>query len=312
MTIDVIGLTKRFGHKVALDDVSFRVNSGRVTGFLGPNGAGKSTTFRAILGLDRPTAGTTLVAGRRYNEHPYPMRVVGAAMDAPSTHPGRTARHHLVWLAEASGIGVSRVNEMLEMVGLDAVANKRVGGFSLGMRQRLAIAAALLGDPQILLFDEPLNGLDPSGIAWARQLFRHLAAEGRTVFVSSHLMSEMAQTAEHVIVIGRGRVLADESRDRFLERSVESAVVVRSPDAHALQQLLTERGAIVTPTGDDSFRTQGINCETVGEIASANGLTLWGLATDKANLESAYFALTKEAVEFTAPPARSNAEATHG
>src|SRR6266700_4322272 len=252
--IEAHDLTKRYGDKLAVDHLSFRVEPGRVTGFLGPNGAGKSTTMRLVLGLDHPEAGTATVNGLPYRDLPRPLRTVGALLEAKAMHPGRSAHNHLLFLAQTQGLPRSRVDEVLALVGLAGVGRKRTGGFSLGMSQRVGVAAALLGDPQVLLLDEPVNGLDPEGILWIRNLMKQLATEGRTVFVSSHLMNEMAVTADHLIVIGRGKLIADCSTQEFIERSSERSVLVRSPDAGKLAGLITaEGGTAVTkpPAGGD-------------------------------------------------------------
>src|SRR5579875_1448521 len=260
------GLTKHFGDVVAVDRLSFDVPPGRVTGFLGPNGSGKSTTMRMVMGLDLPTAGTVTVNGRHYHDLPWPMREVGALLEARSIHPGRSARAHLLALAHSNAIPARRVDEVLELVGLASVARTRVGTFSLGMGQRLGIAAALLGDPGVLLFDEPVNGLDPEGIRWVRTLLKHLAAEGRTVFVSSHLMSEMALTADHLVVIGRGRLIADTSTQAFIRQSGENSVRVRSPQQDALGAALRQAGH--EPVAVDGFlEVTGLTTDEVGDIA---------------------------------------------
>lgn len=299
--IDVRSLTKRYGPTVAVNDLSFQVRSGRVTGFLGPNGAGKSTTMRMILGLDHPTEGSALIDGVPYRHLRHPLRKVGALLDARAAHGGRKAYHHLLCLAQSNDIPASRVREVLRRVGLAEVAHRRVGGFSLGMAQRLGIAAALLGDPEILLFDEPVNGLDPEGIRWIRTLMRDLAAEGRTVFVSSHLMSEMAQTADHLIVIGRGRLIADTSVAEFIGRSAQGHVRVRSPHLSRLAALLN--GADVA-LHDDHLRVRGMSAEAVGELAARAGLTLHELIEVRPSLEAAYMELTGESAEFTADTER--------
>ena len=303
--IEVQSLSKRFGATLAVDDLSFTVRPGLVTGFLGPNGAGKSTTMRVILGLDRPTSGRALIAGRPYVEAPAPLRQVGALLDARDVHGGRRAYAHLLALAQSNGIPRRRVDEVLELVGLTSVARKRVKGYSLGMSQRLGIAAALLGDPPVLLFDEPVNGLDPEGILWIRTLMRSLAAEGRTVLVSSHLMSEMAQTADHLLVIGRGRLLADVSTAEFVNRSAGGAVVVRSPALGRLEQLLRERGLDVT-AANGALRVQGAQAPQVGDLAAEHGLAIHELYTERASLEAAFMAMTAGSVEYAAevPPPR--------
>ncbi|WP_336028849.1 ABC transporter ATP-binding protein [Geodermatophilus sp. FMUSA9-8] len=292
-------LTKRYGDKVAVDGVSFTVRPGHVTGFLGPNGAGKSTTMRMVIGLDRPTSGTVTVDGARYADSPAPLRAVGALLEARALHPGRTARAHLRWMAASNGIPDSRVEEVLGLVGLEAVAGQRVGRFSLGMGQRLGIAAALLGDPPVVVLDEPVNGLDPEGIRWVRTLARSLAAEGRTVLVSSHLMSEMALTADHLVVIGRGRVLADCPMPQFIAEHAASFVRVRSPRAGQLAELLRRSGADVTRDGDE-LHVQGVDAATTGELAAGAGLALHELSLVTSSLEEAFMTLTAGSVEYAA------------
>jgi ABC-2 type transport system ATP-binding protein len=297
--IEVEGLTKRFGSKLAVDDLSFTVRPGMVTGFLGPNGAGKSTTMRMILGLDRPTSGTALIGGRPYETVTGPMHEVGALLDAKDVHGGRTARNHLRALAQSNGLPRSRVDEVLEIAGIASVATKRIKGFSLGMSQRLGIAAALLGDPKVLMFDEPVNGLDPEGIQWIRNLMRRLASEGRTVFVSSHLMSEMSQTADHLIVIGRGRLIADLSVAEFIRKSSANHVKVRSPQGDRLAELLRGRG--VTTTVDDGYLlVQNLDTAAVGDLAAENRITIHELFEEKATLEAAFMELTRDSVEYQA------------
>jgi ABC-2 type transport system ATP-binding protein len=296
--IEADRLTKRYGAVVAVDDLSFTVRPGCVTGFLGPNGAGKSTTMRLVLGLDNPSAGTVRVNGQRYGERRFPLREVGALLDALAVHGGRRAADHLLCLAASNRIGRQRVDEVLELVGLTAAADRRIGPFSLGMKQRLGIAAALLGDPEVLLFDEPVTGLDPEGIVWIRTLFRSLAAEGRTVFVSSHLMSEMAMTAQHLLVIGHGRLLADAPIDELLARGTAS-VKVRSPRADELATLLRGRGATVE-AGDGALRITGVDAAGVGDLAALHGIALHELTPQQASLEVAFFELTDAAVEFHA------------
>jgi ABC-2 type transport system ATP-binding protein len=297
--IEVEGLTKRFGSKVAVDDLTFAVRPGVVTGFLGPNGAGKSTTMRMILGLDRPTSGTALVGGRPFDTVSGPMHEVGALLDAKDVHGGRTARNHLRALAQSNGLPRSRVDEVLEIAGIASVARKRIKGFSLGMSQRLGIAAALLGDPRVLMFDEPVNGLDPEGIQWIRNLMRRLASEGRTVFVSSHLMSEMSQTADHLIVIGRGRLIADLSVAEFIRKSSANHVKVRSPQSERLAELLAGRG--VTTTADDGYLlVQSLDTASVGDLAAENRITIHELFEEKATLEAAFMELTRDSVEYQA------------
>ena len=300
--IEAVGLTKRYADKVAVDDLSFVVRPGTVTGFLGPNGAGKSTTLRCILGLDRPTSGTVTVNGRSYRDIPAPLHEVGALLEARSVHPGRSARNHLRMLAATHGISRRRVDEVLEMVGIDDVANRRVGGFSLGMGQRLGVAVALLGDPQVLLLDEPVNGLDPEGIRWIRDLLRELAVQGRTIFVSSHLMSEMAQTAEHVIVIGRGKLIADASIEQIVSAASGARVRVRSPRRDQLAAALTAQGLTATPVDADGLDVAGATAAAIGDLAFAQGIALHELTTQEATLEEAYMQLTAEDVEFHAHP----------
>jgi ABC-2 type transport system ATP-binding protein len=292
-------LTKTYGTKAAVDGVTFTVEPGRVTGFLGPNGAGKSTTMRMILGLDRPTSGSVTVNGRRYADSPAPLREVGALLEAHAIHPGRSARAHLRWLAMSNGIPAGRVDEVLDLVGLTAVAGQRAGRFSLGMGQRLGIAAALLGDPPVVVLDEPVNGLDPEGIRWVRTLARTLAAEGRTVFVSSHLMSEMALTADHLVVIGRGRVLADCSMSDFIAQHAVSYVRVRSPQRSEVADVLQASGLDVERHGDE-LRIQGLDAAGIGEILGDKGLYLHELTLVRSSLEDAFMTLTASSVEYRA------------
>ncbi|MFA1547167.1 ABC transporter ATP-binding protein [Actinomadura chokoriensis] len=299
--IEAENLTKRYGDKTAVDDLSFTVVPGRVTGFLGPNGAGKSTTMRLLLGLDRPDRGDARIHGRHYRDLDAPLRVVGALLEARSVHTGRSAYNHLLCLAQTQGIGKRRVDEVIDLVGLTAPARKRVGAFSLGMGQRLGIAAALLGDPSVLILDEPVNGLDPEGIVWIRTLMQRLAAEGRTVLVSSHLMNEMAVTAEHLIVIGRGRLIADCSTEEFIERSTEKTVTVRSPDAARLTDVVAAAGGKVAPGGegaDDLITVTNMEAPRVGELAAAEGIVLHELTPSRGSLESAFMELTRESVEY--------------
>jgi ABC-2 type transport system ATP-binding protein len=281
--IDVRGLTKRYGSTVAVDGLSFQVAPGRVTGFLGPNGAGKSTTMRLILGLDTPNAGTATVNGTKYRGRRFPMHDVGALLDAQALHPGRSAFHHLLSLAQSNRIGRRRVDEVLGLVGLADVARRRAGPFSLGMKQRLGIASVMLGDPQILLFDEPVTGLDPEGIVWIRNLFHRLADEGRTVFVSSHLMSEMALTAQHLIVIGRGKLIADDSIER-ITAGAGSRVRVLSPQRDELTRVLTSEGAAVQ-SDDGALSVTGLDATRVGDLAAAHRITLHELTPQRASLE---------------------------
>ncbi len=298
--IEVDQLSKRFGPVTAVDGLSFVVRPGHVTGFLGPNGAGKTTTMRIILGLDAPTSGTALVRGRRYQEIIRPLHEVGSLLDAGAVHGGRTAWFHLLSIAQSNGIGRRRVTEMLQLTGLDAVAGRRIKGFSLGMKQRLGIAAALLGDPPVLMFDEPVNGLDPEGINWIRQLFRSLAAEGRTVLVSSHLMSEMAQTADHLIIIGRGRLLADTPTGQFTESSARADVLVRSPRAGDLAGLLAAHGAAVTPQHDGGLAVTGMDAPAIADLAAGHGIAVHELAPRHASLEQAYLDITGDSVDYRA------------
>ncbi|OWY83202.1 MULTISPECIES: ABC transporter ATP-binding protein [Rhodococcus] len=295
--IEVTGLTKTFGSTTAVDDLTFTVRPGIVTGFLGPNGAGKSTTMRMILGLDRPTSGTALIEGKPYSELTRPLTTVGALLDAKWVHPNRSARSHLAWLAASNGLPASRVDEVLRQVGLTEVAGKRAGGFSLGMSQRLGLAAALLGNPRVLLFDEPVNGLDPEGIVWIRRFMQALAAEGRTVLVSSHLLSEMAQTAEHLIVIGRGRLIADTSVKEFVDRASDSFVVVRSPQLDELRTALAERGHTVRED-DGALHVSGAPAAEIGELAATRSIVLHELAGRNASLEEAFMKLTGGEVEY--------------
>jgi ABC-2 type transport system ATP-binding protein len=291
--IEVNGLVKRYGATLAVDGLSFTVRPGRVTGFLGPNGAGKSTTMRVIIGLDRPTAGTATVDGRPYRTHPAPMCSVGALLEARSIHRGRSARTHLRGLARTHGIPDRRVDEVLDAVGLAAVAGRRAGGFSLGMGQRLGIAAALLGDPAVVILDEPVNGLDPDGVLWIRTLLKELAAEGRTVLVSSHLMSEMAVTADHLLIIGGGRLLADTTVEELISRVEVARVVVRSPDATPLRDLLVALGATVTSREPGLIEVDGLGAEAIGAAAAAERLVLHELTPRRASLEQAYMELTR-------------------
>jgi ABC-2 type transport system ATP-binding protein len=298
--IEARGLSKRYGDKLAVDRLSFTVSPGQVTGFLGPNGAGKSTTMRMILGLDAPTAGTVTVDGQPYAHLANPMRVVGALLDAKAVHGGRTARSHLLCLAQTNNLPTRRVNEVLELVGLTQVAHKRVGGFSLGMCQRLGIAGTLLGDPRVLMFDEPVNGLDPEGILWIRNLMRSLAAEGRTIFVSSHLMSEMENTADHLIVIGQGRLIADCTVAEFIARNSELAIRVRTPQAARLAEVVSGAGGTARPDGENTLLVTGLTADRVGDLAFDNGVRVHELAPLQASLEEAFMELTRDSVEFHA------------
>ena len=309
--IEVRDLTKRFGAKVAVDNLSFTVQPGRVTGFLGPNGAGKSTTMRLILGLDRPGGGTATINGVPYARLHSPLLTVGALLEAKSVHTGRSARNHLLFLAQTQGLPASRVDTVLELVGLHDVAGKRAGGFSLGMGQRLGVAAAMLGDPQVLLLDEPVNGLDPEGVLWIRNLMKQLAAEGRTILVSSHLMNEMAVTADHLIVIGRGRLLADASTDEVIARGSGQTVRVRTPDPDRLTELISAEGGTAVPAGNGNgahaatvgdgapvLDVTGVPAARIGELAAASSIVLHGLTPQLATLEAAFLELTADSLEY--------------
>lgn len=296
--IEIHGLTKRYGAKTAVDNITATIRPGLVTGFLGPNGAGKSTTMRTIVGLDRPSAGTVTVNGKRYAEHRSPMHAVGALLDAKAIHTGRTAYNHLLAMAATHGIGKARVHEVIAMTGLEPVAKKRVGGFSLGMGQRLGIAAALLGDPQTLILDEPVNGLDPEGVMWVRRLTKHLASQGRTIFLSSHLMSEMAQTADHLIVLGRGRIIADAPVSEILALATGTAVRVRTPQAAELANRIADRNVTVTTTERDLLSVVGLTSAQVGKAAAEANIVLHELTPLAASLEDAYLELTHDDVEY--------------
>ncbi|MFI9719335.1 ABC transporter ATP-binding protein [Streptomyces sp. NPDC052396] len=300
--IELEGLTKRYGDKLAVSDLTCTVRPGMVTGFLGPNGAGKSTTMRMMLDLDNPTSGTVRIDGKHYRQLHNPLRTVGALLDAKAIHGGRSAYNHLLCLAQSNGIAPQRVREVLDVVGLAAVAGKRSKGFSLGMGQRLGIAAALLGDPRILMFDEPVNGLDPEGIHWIRNLMKSLAAQGRTVFVSSHLMSEMALTAEHLIVIGQGRLLADTSMSEFIAQNSKSYVRMRSPEQERLRDVLSGAGISAAPATDGALEVHGEDAAHLGELAARHRLTLHELSPQRASLEEAFMRLTAGAVEYHAHP----------
>jgi ABC-2 type transport system ATP-binding protein len=325
--IEARELTKRFGDKVAVDHLSFTVEPGRVTGFLGPNGAGKSTTMRLITGLDRPDSGSATIGGLPYAQLDKPLARVGALLEARSVHPGRTARNHLLFLAQTQGLPAKRADEVLDLVGLREVANKRAGGFSLGMTQRLGIAAAMLGDPPVLMLDEPVNGLDPEGIRWVRNFMRQLAAEGRTIFVSSHLMSEMAVTADHLVVIGRGALIAESSTEDFIARSSERSVLVRSPDTARLRELIVGAGGTVqdadgtgqaavsaAPTAagaapeangaDQGLIVTGLPAPRIGELAASESIVLHELTPRLPSLEEAFMELTADSVEYGQPGAR--------
>ncbi|MDQ2761172.1 MAG: ATP-binding cassette domain-containing protein [Actinomycetota bacterium] len=296
--IEVTNVTKRYGDKVAVRDLTFEVSPGIVTGFLGPNGSGKSTTMRLILGLDAPDSGRTLVNGKPYRDHPAPLHEAGALLEARSVHTGRSASNHLLALAQTHGIARARVDELIEMVGLREVAGKRAGGFSLGMGQRLGIASALLGDPQTVMLDEPVNGLDPEGIKWIRNLLKKLAGEGRTVFVSSHLMSEMALTAEHLIVIGRGELIADMSVQGFVQGAAKRPVRVRSPALEKLTKLVAGPEVSVEALEPGLAEIRGPDSEQIGTIAAENGIVLYELTPQQASLEEAFMELTHDSLEF--------------
>jgi ABC-2 type transport system ATP-binding protein len=310
--IEVDQLSKRFGPVTAVDGLSFAVRPGRVTGFLGPNGAGKSTTMRLLLGLDHPNTGTATIHGKRYRDLVEPLRVVGALLEAKAAHPGRSAYHHLLVLAQTQGLPRKRVDEVIDLVGLRDVADKRAGGFSLGMSQRLGLAAALLGDPRVLVLDEPVNGLDPEGILWVRNLMKYLAGQGRTVFVSSHLMSEMALTADQLIVIGRGQLIADCATDEFIARSSQRSVLVKSPDAARLTELITAEGGLVKADNGQALTVGGLPAPRIGELAAREGLVLHELTPQLASLEEAFMELTRDSVEYdarTSQPAATKIEA---
>jgi ABC-2 type transport system ATP-binding protein len=310
--IEAQGLTKKYGDTLAVDNLSFTVEPGRITGFLGPNGAGKTTTMRLILGLDRPTSGTVTVDGKPFGRHPWPMREIGALLDAKAVHGGRSAYNHLLCVAQTNNLPRRRIGEVLELVGLSDVAKKRSKGFSLGMGQRLGIAGALLGDPKILMFDEPVNGLDPEGILWIRNLMKALASEGRTVFVSSHLMSEMENTADHLIVIGRGRLISDCSTAEFIAANSRQSVRVRTPQPDELTLLATAAGATVRDEAGGAIVLLGMTAAQVGDLAFENGIRLHELAPEQASLEEAFMELTASSVEFHAGmPAEPAAQAAH-
>jgi ABC-2 type transport system ATP-binding protein len=310
--IELAGVTKRYGEKVVVDDLTFTVRPGCVTGFLGPNGAGKSTTMRMMLGLDRPTSGHVHIDGRPYARLKEPLRQIGALLDAKAMHGGRSAYQNLRCLALSNGIPLTRVDEVLHEVGLDSVARKRPKGFSLGMGQRLGIAAALLGDPEIVMLDEPVNGLDPEGIHWIRTLMRRLASQGRTVFVSSHLMSEMALTADHLVVIGRGKLLADTSMEDFIDRNSRSSVRVRTPEPEKLRDALSAAGITATENGSGAFEVTEVPSDRLGELALAHGILLHELSPQHASLEDAFIALTGEAAEYRTGPSAAAAESPGG
>jgi ABC-2 type transport system ATP-binding protein len=298
--IEADGLTKRYGRTVAVDRLSFGVAAGRVTGFVGPNGAGKSTTMRLILGLDAPDAGEVRVGGRRYRDLRAPLCEVGALLDAGATHPGRRARNHLLWLARSNRLPSGRVDEVLALVGLSDAMRKRTGGFSLGMAQRLGIAAAMLGDPPVLMFDEPVNGLDPDGIRWIRVFLRSLAAEGRAVLVSSHLMGELEGIADELVVIGRGRLIAQTSVGELLASRSDGRVHVRTPQLTEVMAVLAGAGGTVTSTGSDALIVTGLDPERIAELVSERGLRLHELYRERASLEDAFIDLTRDAVEYVA------------
>ena len=297
--IEVHELTKRYGAKTAVDSLTFTVKPGIVTGFLGPNGAGKSTTMRMILGLDRPTSGTATINGRPYAEHTAPLKQVGALLDAKAVHTGRSAYHHLLAMGATTGVPRARVDEVIDIVGLHEVARKRAGAFSLGMGQRLGIASALLADPEVLILDEPVNGLDPEGILWIRRFMHRLADEGRTVFVSSHLLSEMALTAQDLIVIGKGKLIAQCSTEEFVSQATESTVLVRSPQLALLRSAIGELGASVRDEGD-SLVVSGMDIAKIGELAAAKNVALHELSPQRGSLEEAFIQLTGDAVEYHA------------
>jgi ABC-2 type transport system ATP-binding protein len=310
--IEAKGLTKRYGDTMAVNDLSFSVLAGQVTGFLGPNGSGKSTTMRMIMGLDAPDAGSVTVNGRAYRSLPWPLREVGALLEAKAIHPGRSAYNHLWALAQTNSIPRSRIDEVLDLVGLTSVGRKRAGTYSLGMGQRLGIAAALLGDPSVLLFDEPINGLDPQGIRWVRNLVKGLAAEGRTIFVSSHLMSEMALTADHLVVIGRGKLIAEMPVGEFIAQSSEQFVRVRAARVEQLAATLSGGGALVTTEDDGSLRVTGMPATDIGELAAGAGIALHELSPQTASLEEAFMELTHDSLDYeggvTTTLARPNTE----
>jgi ABC-2 type transport system ATP-binding protein len=296
--IEARGLSKRYGERLAVDDLTFTVRPGMVTGFLGPNGSGKSTTMRLIVGLDSPSAGSVTVDGGSYRDKPTPLHEIGLLLEARAVHPGRSARNHLLALAQTQGIPASRVDEMIELAGLQEVARKRVGAFSLGMGQRLGVAQALLGDPKTLILDEPINGLDPEGIHWIRDLLKGLAAEGRTVLLSSHLMSEMALTAEHLIIIGRGRLIRDVSVADFVRESSKKLVRVRSPQAAGLREVVLGPGVAVRSDGPGLLEIEGLDAEQIGETAAKHEFVLHELSPQQASLEDAFMALTESEIEY--------------
>jgi ABC-2 type transport system ATP-binding protein len=296
--IEVEELTKRYGATTAVDHLSFQVKPGRVTGFLGPNGAGKSTTMRVILGLDAPTGGRTMIKGQPYATLRTPLRQVGSLLDAKGMHGGRTAYNHLLWMSQSNGIARSRVDEVLAMVGLTQVASRRAKGFSLGMGQRLGIASALLGDPEVLLLDEPVNGLDTEGIRWVRDLLKRLAAEGRTILLSSHLMGEMELTADHLVVIGQGRLIADTSMRTFIEQNSQAVTIVRSPDIGRLKDALERVGCRLRLEANGGWEVSGPDAATIGDVAAAQGVALHELTPRLSSLEDVYTQMTKTSVEY--------------
>jgi ABC-2 type transport system ATP-binding protein len=314
--IEAHDLTKSYGPKVAVSDLSFSVQPGTVTGFLGPNGAGKSTTMRLVLGLDRPDSGTATIGGVAYRDLPSPLRTVGALLEARAVHTGRSAFNHLLVLAQTQGLPRRRVQEVIDLVGLSDVAGKRTGGFSLGMSQRLGLAAAMLGDPQVLLLDEPVNGLDPEGILWIRNLMKHLASQGRTIFVSSHLMNEMAVTADHLIVIGRGKLIASTSTQEFISGSSDRSVLVRTPDRARLASAITAEGGRVTddttppqPGQPPALIVTGMPAPRIGELAAASSIVLHELTPQMASLEQAFMELTSDSLEYGRPAGAGASEA---
>ncbi len=313
--IEVRNLSKKYGSKLAVDRLTFTVSPGKVTGFLGPNGAGKTTTMRLLLGLAEPDGGTATIGGMRYRDLSMPLRTVGALLEAKAVHSGRSAGNHLRCLAESQGLPGRRVDEVIGLVGLSEVAGKRAGGFSLGMGQRLGIAAALLGDPQVLVLDEPVNGLDPEGILWIRNLMKRLAAEGRTVFVSSHLMNEMAVTADHLIVIGRGGLLANCSTAEFIDRHAESEVLVKTPDAAYLSDLIRADEGLVRPAGADTLIVTGVAAPRIAELAAWARIVIYELTPQRASLEEAFMEMTRDSVEYgdsTVTGATANGDAAGG
>ena len=303
-TIEARGLHKRYGSTAAVDGLSFAVPAGQVTGFVGPNGAGKSTTMRMILGLDAPDEGTALVGGRPYRTLRHPLYHVGALLDAAAIHPGRRARDHLLWMAHSHGMPARRVDQVIELVGLASVARRPAGGFSLGMRQRLGIAGALLGDPPVLMFDEPVNGLDPEGIRWIRGFLRELAAEGRAVLVSSHLMSELEGSADRIVVIGRGRLIADTTVGELVAAASGDRVLVRTSQRPEAMTLLANAGATVIATDRDALTVSGMRADRLVGLLSDAGVPFSEIAAHRASLEEAYMELTRNAVDFAAQPAR--------